>query len=343
MEAPPVQYVKTSDGYNIAYAVTGSGQPLVFIPPGLSDIQGVWQQYPHWLAGLAQRFQLIQYDCRGNGLSTRNLPEDLTAGDFDRDIEAVVDRLGLEQFLLWGWATRSHIAIRYAHARPERVAGLILNMCAVSNSVFDTAALTTFPKEEWDLFLGFLVGFDAPPPEVFRRRLKLFQGTVSPDDFLLEGRANHASSVESELRQLHVPTLVLHPRNQPLLPASDSMEVAALIPDARFLLIDGHEESTDNVTLGNADQGLAAIDAFVADLGKRPASSASFGAAPDILSVRELEVLRLLAQGKSNPEIAQELFITRNTVQNHVSSILIKTDLGNRTEAAVYAKEHGLV
>jgi DNA-binding NarL/FixJ family response regulator len=64
---------------------------------------------------------------------------------------------------------------------------------------------------------------------------------------------------------------------------------------------------------------------------------------PNNLSERELEVLRLLAQGKSNPEIAKELFITRNTVQNHVSSILIKLNLNNRAQAAVYAQQHGLV
>jgi DNA-binding NarL/FixJ family response regulator len=63
----------------------------------------------------------------------------------------------------------------------------------------------------------------------------------------------------------------------------------------------------------------------------------------DTLSQRELEVLRLLAQGKTNPQIAESLFITRNTVQNHVASILTKTNLQNRAQAAVYAKEHGLV
>ncbi len=56
----------------------------------------------------------------------------------------------------------------------------------------------------------------------------------------------------------------------------------------------------------------------------------------------KVEVLRLLAQGKSNPEIAKELFITRNTVQNHVSSILIKTNLNNRAQAAVYAQQHNI-
>jgi NarL family two-component system response regulator LiaR len=53
-------------------------------------------------------------------------------------------------------------------------------------------------------------------------------------------------------------------------------------------------------------------------------------------------VLRLLAQGKSNPQIAEALFISRSTVQNHVSSILIKTNLQNRAQAAVYAQQHGI-
>lgn len=60
------------------------------------------------------------------------------------------------------------------------------------------------------------------------------------------------------------------------------------------------------------------------------------------LSQREIEVIRLVAAGRSNPEIARELFLTRNTVQNHVSSILTKTNLTNRAQAAVYAQQHGL-
>jgi DNA-binding NarL/FixJ family response regulator len=104
-------------------------------------------------------------------------------------------------------------------------------------------------------------------------------------------------------------------------------------------MLDGYE------IFGNADQASRAIEAFLADLpstSAQPAVSAA-GGLPDGLSDRELDVLRLLAQGKSNPEIAEELFITRNTVQNHVSSILIKTNLTNRAQAAVYARDHGLV
>ena len=64
---------------------------------------------------------------------------------------------------------------------------------------------------------------------------------------------------------------------------------------------------------------------------------------PDGLSVREVEVLRLVAAGKSNREIAETLFISLNTVATHVRNILTKTGSTNRTEAAAYAMRHGLM
>jgi NarL family two-component system response regulator LiaR len=63
---------------------------------------------------------------------------------------------------------------------------------------------------------------------------------------------------------------------------------------------------------------------------------------PDPLSEREMEVLRLLAQGKSNREIADQLIITELTVRTHVSNILGKLHLASRTQAALYALKEGL-
>jgi DNA-binding NarL/FixJ family response regulator len=60
------------------------------------------------------------------------------------------------------------------------------------------------------------------------------------------------------------------------------------------------------------------------------------------LTQREVEVLRLLAAGRSNHDIAEALCISANTVANHVHSILAKTNTANRTEAAAYALRHGL-
>ena len=63
---------------------------------------------------------------------------------------------------------------------------------------------------------------------------------------------------------------------------------------------------------------------------------------PDPLTERELEVLRLIAQGKSNQEIAEHLIITEHTVRTHVSNILGKLHLASRTQAALYALKEGL-
>jgi DNA-binding CsgD family transcriptional regulator len=60
------------------------------------------------------------------------------------------------------------------------------------------------------------------------------------------------------------------------------------------------------------------------------------------LSDREVEVLRLIAAGRSNQQIADELVISLNTSRRHVSNIFDKIDVGNRAEATAYAKDHGL-
>ena len=61
------------------------------------------------------------------------------------------------------------------------------------------------------------------------------------------------------------------------------------------------------------------------------------------LSEREIEVLRRVAEGKDNVEIGQELFISPNTVKNHISNILAKLQIDNRIQAAVYAVRRGIV
>lgn len=63
----------------------------------------------------------------------------------------------------------------------------------------------------------------------------------------------------------------------------------------------------------------------------------------DDLTNRELEILLLISEGKSNQEIADELFITLKTVKTHVSNILSKLDVEDRTQAAIYAFKHGIV
>jgi len=76
---------------------------------------------------------------------------------------------------------------------------------------------------------------------------------------------------------------------------------------------------------------------------RRPPSKRAEPAYPDGLSEREVQVLRLIAAGKSNRQIADDLFISLNTVARHISNVFAKTRVANRTEAAAYAHRQGLV
>ena len=76
------------------------------------------------------------------------------------------------------------------------------------------------------------------------------------------------------------------------------------------------------------------------------AQRSSVGAAETIraeLSEREIEVLKLIASGNDNAEIARALFISPKTVKNHISNILMKLQMENRIQAAVYAVRSGIV
>jgi DNA-binding NarL/FixJ family response regulator len=84
------------------------------------------------------------------------------------------------------------------------------------------------------------------------------------------------------------------------------------------------------------------VESFLEEIGFTEPASVDQSAPPSGLSAREVEVLRLIAAGKSNPQIADELVISLNTVQRHVSNILAKTGLANRAEAASFATRHGL-
>ena len=85
---------------------------------------------------------------------------------------------------------------------------------------------------------------------------------------------------------------------------------------------------------------IAEIRAF---LGDAPASTPATTASSGDLSERELEVLRLIADGKSNQQIAETLFISVKTAGNHVSNILGKTNASNRSEAVAQALRNGLI
>src|SRR5437899_1339919 len=123
---PRIQYARTSDGVDIAYATAGDGPPLLVVPnPPLTHVQAIWQTYAHVYQPLAERFHLVWYDSRGSGLSDREAI-DFSMDAMERDVEAVVEGAGLTGFAMLAVTDGVPIAVTYAAIRPEKVSSLVL-------------------------------------------------------------------------------------------------------------------------------------------------------------------------------------------------------------------------
>lgn len=121
---------------------------------------------------------------------------------------------------------------------------------------------------------------------------------------------------------------------------------AAIRSGAKGYLLKNMRPSKLVSSLRSVQQGESALSRtmtlrLMEELARSKQGIVLFGA--PTLTRRELEVLRELAAGRSNPEIAERLFISENTVKYHVHSILEKLGLSDRRDAALYAREHGLL
>jgi alpha/beta hydrolase fold len=122
-----VRFCTATDGVRLAYAVHGSGPPLVRVAPWLSHLELDWESpvWRHWLQQLGKRHTLLRYDERGCGLSDTSIGDpsvDVWVGD----LETVADTMGLERFALLGVSQGAAIAVAYAAEHPERVSDLDL-------------------------------------------------------------------------------------------------------------------------------------------------------------------------------------------------------------------------
>jgi DNA-binding NarL/FixJ family response regulator len=114
-----------------------------------------------------------------------------------------------------------------------------------------------------------------------------------------------------------------------------------------YLLKDTRRDELVAAVKGTAE-GKSFLDPSVAgklmrQVAAAPAAPAQESGQVETLTERELEILQLLVQGHSNPEIARRLYLAAGTVRNYVSNILQKLGVPDRTQAAVVAIQRGLV
>jgi DNA-binding NarL/FixJ family response regulator len=133
--------------------------------------------------------------------------------------------------------------------------------------------------------------------------------------------------------------------------ADDSSILAALRAGARSYLTKNADRVEIAQTLRSAASGLAVLDpgvqaSLLAAIANPVASAAppnTKAELPDGLTPREAEILTLLAQGLTNPEIAERLVLSRHTIKTHLNHIFAKTGSRDRAAATTYAQAHGLV
>src|SRR4029079_4673772 len=122
-----IRFSRSPDGTRLAYAIHGSGPPLVVASCWLSHLQHDWQSpvWRHFLDDLGAFTMMLRYDERGFGMSDWGV-DDFSLEARLSDLETVVDAAGLDRFALMGMSGGSAVPLAYAIAHPDRVSRLIL-------------------------------------------------------------------------------------------------------------------------------------------------------------------------------------------------------------------------
>ncbi len=351
-----IRFCHAPDGVRIAYATIGDGPPLVKAANYLTHLEHDWNGpvWRHWLRVLAQHHTLIRYDERGCGLSDRNVTE-FSIDAWLRDLEAVVEALNLERFPLLGISQGASVAVAYAVKYPDRVTHLIL-YGGYARGRFNRD-LTPHQKQEAETMINVIrVGWGQENPafrQLFTTQLmpggspeqmrwlnELARISATPETAAAMERAFYHIDVSDVAPQVTVPTLVLHAREDSAIPFEEGRELAALIPDARFVPLD----SRNHILLEDEpawSRFLAEVHTFLGAMRSEPGPVSPDELFPE-LTARERQVLTLVAQGLNNAEIAERLVITPKTVRNYVTRIYSTLGVESRAQAIVLAREAGL-
>ena len=343
-----IRFCTSSDGVRLALASVGSGPPLVKASNWLTHLEYDWQSpiWRPWIEALSRQRTYVRYDARGNGLSDRE-PDEVSFEAWVRDLESVVDAMGLERFPLLGISQGGSIAVAYAVRHPERVSHLVLYGAFARGRL--KRGMGDAAIEECLLYyklaeMGWGTGHAAFRqvftkeflPDGTREQVDAFDElqrvSASARQAILSMQVAHQTDVTDLARQVSCPTLVMHARDDARVPFEEGRLFATLIPGARFIPLEGHNHVLLDEEPAFA-QFLEELDAFLPGAGG--------GEAFAELTTRERALVELLARGLDNHQIAAHLGLTEKTVRNMVSSVFDKLGVESRAQAIVKAREGG--
>lgn len=330
-----------SGARSMAYEVRGDGPPLVAPAWWVSHLELDWQSpgVRRFWNGVARGHTLIRYDRLGVGMSDRTVHDsDLTLDGEVATLRALLDELEIDRVSLLGGSSGSCTAIAFAAAYPERVEHLVLygsyprgdalTLPGVSN------AIVTAVRAHWGLgsrVLGdiFLTGADPADHERFAR-LQRESASAETAAALLD--LVYRLDVSACLPHVRQPAMIVHRRDDRAIPYRFGREVAAAIPNATFVPLQG---SSHFPWYGDVDSVIRACrQALAPHQRSRPIADQP---SPVLLSPREREILARVARGLSDREVAEALGLSPHTVHRHVANIRRKLGSPSRTAAVAEA------
>ncbi len=346
-----IRFCHSADGTRLAWAVHGSGPPLVVASCWLSHLQYDWQSpvWRHFLDDLGAIATVIRYDERGFGLSDWDV-DDFSIEARRTDLEAVIAAAGLDRFALLGMSGGSAVAMAYAGEHPDRVTRLVLygTACGVP-VVMEGDALA----EEETYRSMIRVGWAKPDP-VFRRvfttifipeateqQMRWFDDlqrmATSPKNAVASRIARQQVDLIDEIPTITAPTLILQATGDRATTFENAIQVSAAIAGSRLVAMD----SRNHILLAGEPAWTTFVDEVTAFLEPDRAAWQDHDRDRSVesLSPRERDVLRLCADGRTNDEIAAALTLSPRTVERHLSNVYQKLGLsGSAARAGAVAR-----
>jgi DNA-binding CsgD family transcriptional regulator/pimeloyl-ACP methyl ester carboxylesterase len=345
-----IHYARPSDGVHIAYAMTGSGSPLVcmpVLPYSHLDMELELPLRGAWFEDMAKQYTILRYDGRGSGLSDR-ITEDMTLEAHLEDLKAVTERAGIGRFALMARHMASPVAIAFAARYPERVSRLVLWHAFAKSSDFTdvkrTQALLSLMNKDWELYTETSSYANTAWAEVenAHQYAAYTRASITPQTYTRALEDFKDVDYSDCLPLISCPTLIFHRREVTKFGSNVSKALSAAIPDSRLVMPEGSSWSFFAEDLPNVS---ATLKAFLAEEAASPAwppPIVTAGTNQSRLTEREREILSLLAGGRQNKEIAASLSVSVHTVDRHIANIYNKIGAHNRVEATAFALKHGI-
>jgi pimeloyl-ACP methyl ester carboxylesterase/DNA-binding CsgD family transcriptional regulator len=351
MDEQSIRFI-TVAGDRVPWAVVGAGPPLVLGGWWMSQLELNWRDptFHSFIAALARHRTVIRYDSPGLGIAAgggRRL-------DLDQEVAvlaAVVDAGCEERIDLFGTSAGGPVAAAYAAAEPGRVRRAILYGTYASGAeIADEGAresILALVRRHWGLGSRVLadIFMTAATPAQREDFVEFQRKATSAEDAARSLEAVYDFDVAARLGAIEAPVRVLHRRDDRAIPFRLGRDLAARIPDATFVPLGGADHFPwlgDQAAVARAILAGAGVPEEEIDL-PSPAEPTPEPAAPTDLSERELEILRLVALGLGDREIAERLVLSPHTVHRHVANIRTKLRLPSRAAAAAHAARLGLL